>query len=57
MHSQILTEHEREILRKFLEKGEKAKGFRLLKMRINNYQTQLCQDLNLIDQTLKKFEK
>jgi hypothetical protein len=55
MHSQILTDHEREMLTKFLETGEKAKGFRLLKLRINSYNSRLHQDLNLIDEASKKF--
>lgn len=55
MHSQILTEHEREMLKKFIEKNEKPKGFRLLKLRIKSYHPQLHADLNLIEKSLEKF--
>lgn len=55
MHSQLLTEHERDMLKKFLESNEKPKGFRLLKHRIIKFHPQLHQDLNLIEKALEKF--
>jgi len=54
MKNYILTEHERNILRKFLEKGAKEPGFKVALYRIRrNYET-LKEDMRLISETLEK---
>jgi hypothetical protein len=57
MHSQILTDHEREMLNRILEKNEKPKGHRLLKLRVLKYYERLNQDFDLIDHAFKKFQQ
>lgn len=55
MHKELLSDKERQMLKQFLVNGEKAEGFRMLKMRIKrNYQT-ITEDFELIRQANKKF--
>ncbi len=55
MHKELLSDKERQILKQFLANGEKAEGFRMLKMRIKrNYQT-IAEDFELISQGNSKF--
>jgi hypothetical protein len=50
----ILTPRERTILKRFIETGEKLNGFDILIHYLNKYQTQLCQDLNLIETAIQQ---
>jgi hypothetical protein len=56
MHSQILTDHEREMLNRILEKNEKPKGHRLLKLRVLKYYERLNQDFTLLKKAYKNFD-
>jgi hypothetical protein len=55
MHSQILTDHEREMLNHMLQKNKKPKGHRLLKLRVLKYHERLNQDFDIIEKAFKKF--
>ena len=55
MREYILTEQEKQIIRKYLETGEKLEGFRMLLSRIRNMQA-VSADLELIKQFLAKVE-
>jgi hypothetical protein len=57
MKNYILTERERKILKKYLETDQKVNGFRGLKFRILQNQRRISQDVELIDQTIKKIQK
>ena len=54
MREYILTPHEREIVREFLETGKKLNGFRLLQLRMKRNIKALENDLRLINQVLAK---
>jgi hypothetical protein len=56
MRSYILTEQERNIIKRYLETGEKLEGFKVLLHRCRKTQT-IKQDLTLIDKFLKTTEK
>jgi len=51
----ILTSREREILQRFLEKGEKLNGFSSLIYYLKRGQKTLESDLKLIEETLQKL--
>jgi hypothetical protein len=51
----ILTEYERKMLQRFLEKGEKLNGFRNLIYNLKKSHKQLESDLKLINETLQKL--
>jgi len=53
----ILTEHERKILKRFLENGEKLNGFRNLIYNLKKSRDRLVEDLKLIDQALQKVSQ
>ena len=55
MHKEILSDHDRAILKKFIESSEKAQGFRRVKFNVLKYHKKLNQDFNLIEQAFKKF--
>lgn len=55
MREYILTEQEKNIIKKYLETGEKLEGFRMLLSRARNMQT-INTDLELIKQFLVKAE-
>lgn len=56
MREYLLTEQEKNIIKKYLETGEKLEGFRMLLSRCKNMQT-VSNDLELIKQFLTKTEK
>ena len=55
MREYILTQQEKQIIKKYLETGEKLEGFRMLLSRIRNMQA-VNADLELIKQFLAKVE-
>jgi hypothetical protein len=55
MHKGILSNKEREMLKQFLENGEKGEGFRMLKLRIKRNYPCLSEDFELIKQVNSKF--
>jgi cAMP phosphodiesterase len=57
VRSYILTEHERKILKRFLENGEKLNGFRTLLTYLRKSHKQLEADLKLINETLQKLRE
>jgi cAMP phosphodiesterase len=57
VRSYILTEHERKILKRFLENGEKLNGFRTLLTYLRRSQKRLEADLKLINETLQKLSE
>jgi hypothetical protein len=50
----ILSEREKEILKRFTETGEKLNGFDILIHYINKYRPHLIEDFDLIETALKK---
>jgi hypothetical protein len=57
VRSYILTEHERKILKRFLENGEKLNGFRTLLTYLRRSHKQLEEDLKLISETIRKISE
>ncbi|MEM2704754.1 MAG: hypothetical protein QXR45_16535 [Candidatus Bathyarchaeia archaeon] len=55
VRSYILTEHERKILKRFIETGEKLNGIRTLMAYLRKAQTRLKEDMQLIDKALQKY--
>jgi|YelNatPaOPRAMG01_1025707.scaffolds.fasta_scaffold227384_1 flavodoxin len=55
VRSYILTEHEKKILKRFLENGEKLNGFRTLLTYLRKSHKQLEEDLKLIKDVLEKL--
>ena len=53
MREYILTDQERQIIKKYIETGEKLEGYRMLVSRARNMQT-ISEDLELIKQFLQK---
>jgi len=53
----ILTEYERKMLQRFLEKGEKLNGFRNLIYNLKKGQKQLEEDLKLINEVMQKLSE
>ncbi|MCS7125186.1 MAG: hypothetical protein NZ932_07240 [Candidatus Bathyarchaeota archaeon] len=51
----ILTEHERKILKRFVETGEKLNGLRNLIYIFKKAQKQLEADMQLINEALQKY--
>ncbi|MBS7647950.1 hypothetical protein KEJ24_08990 [Candidatus Bathyarchaeota archaeon] len=51
----ILTKHEREILKRFVETGEKLNGLRNLIYIFRKAKTQLEEDIQLIQTALEKY--
>jgi hypothetical protein len=56
MREYILTQQEKQIIKKYLETGEKLEGFRMLLSRIRNMQA-IEADLELIKQFLAKVQE
>ena len=56
MRTYILTEHERKIVERFLENGEKLDGFRVLLYNIRKAKSKLELDLMLISDLIAKIE-
>ena len=57
MHKAILSEKEREIIKTYLESGEKLPGFRVLKHRVSQYKTDVFGDFHLINQFITSVDK
>ena len=55
LRSYILSEHEREMLYKFVHSGEKTYGFDVLRKRIRDYLPQIENDLILINNAKLKL--
>ena len=55
MREYVLTEQEKQIIKRFLENGEKLEGFRMLLKRCRNIES-VNADLELIKQFLAKVE-
>lgn len=53
MRTYILTEHEKEILQRFLNEGLKLNGFAVLRGRLKNYFDVLKRDMDLIEKVLE----
>jgi len=53
----ILTEREREILKRFVETGEKINGFTVLIHYLKKYKDKLREDLDLIESAIKRSGK
>jgi hypothetical protein len=53
----ILSEREKEILKRYTETGEKLNGFDILIHYINKYKPQLVDDFALIETALKQKSK
>lgn len=54
VRSYILTKHEKVILTRALETGEKLNGYAVLTHHLRKAQKQLKEDLDLIQRTLKE---
>jgi len=52
----ILTEREREILKRFVETGEKMNGFSVLIHYLRKYKNSLKEDLDLIELAIRRAE-
>jgi hypothetical protein len=55
MHKKLLSDKERLMLKQFLANGEKAEGFRMLKMRIKRNYPTLAEDFELISKVKDKL--
>jgi hypothetical protein len=55
MHTSVLSDKERKMLKQFLDNGEKGEGFRMLKLRIKRNYPCLADDLELIKQVREKL--
>ena len=53
MRTYILTEHERDIIQRFLNEGLKLNGFAVLRGRLKNYFDDLKRDMELIEKFLE----
>lgn len=56
VHKELLSDKERQMLKVFLETGEKDKHFRILKMRIKRSYPVISQDYELISQVINKLQ-
>ena len=56
MHKELLSGKERQMLRQYLESGEKDKHFRILKTRIKKSYPAISLDYELITQIVNKPE-
>jgi hypothetical protein len=56
VHKELLSDKERQMLKRFLETGEKDKHFRILKNRIKKSYPIITQDYQLITQVMNKLE-
>ena len=57
MRGYIFTEHEREMLRKYIHQNEKSYGFDQLRKRIKDNYSTLREDIDLIEKVREKWEK
>jgi hypothetical protein len=56
VHKDLLSDKERQMLKRFLESGEKDKHFRILKNRIKKGYPIITQDYQLISQAINKLD-
>jgi len=56
MRAYILSQHEREMLQKYIQTGEKSYGFDVLKKRIRDNFPQIIEDIDLIKKTIANFK-
>jgi len=56
MHKAVFSENERLIIKEYLETGTEAKGFRVLKHRVNQYKLTIIEDYNLMTQFIEKTQ-
>jgi hypothetical protein len=56
VHKELLSDKERQMLKRFLETGEKDKHFRILKNRIKKGYPIISQDYQLISQAINKLD-
>ena len=56
MHKELLSDKERQMLKQYLETGEKDKHFRILKNRIKKSYPIITNDYQLINQAMNKLD-
>ena len=56
MHTGILSDRERAVLRQYLQKREKGEGFRVLKMRLKRNYSRIEEDFQLIKLVKEKLQ-
>jgi hypothetical protein len=56
MHTRILSNRERLIIKQFLEANEKPQGFRMLKTRIKQSHERIREDFELIQKVFEKIQ-
>jgi hypothetical protein len=56
MHKDLLSDKERQMLKQFLETGEKQEGFRMLRMRIRRNYPCIKEDFQLLNQAKDRLE-
>jgi hypothetical protein len=56
MHKKLFSDNEGQMLKQFLETGERGEGFRMLKMRIKRSYPLITQDYELLSQVMNKLE-
>ena len=57
VHKEILSEKDRILLKDFLEKSQKGKGFRLVKFNLLKNYPNISQDFILLKKCYEKFQK
>ena len=55
MHKAILSDKERQIIKCYLETGEKVQGFRMLKVRLKRKYKRIREDFELIEKMRKEI--
>jgi len=55
VHKELLSDKERQMLKQYLANGEKAEGFRMLKMRIKRNYPAIAEDFELISKVKNKL--
>jgi hypothetical protein len=55
VHKELLSDKERQMLKQYLANGEKAEGFRMLKMRIKRNYPAIAEDFELISKVKDKL--
>jgi len=55
VHKELLSDKERQMLKQYLETGQKDKHFRILKMRIKKSYPAISLDYQLITQAISKL--
>ena len=57
MRGYIFTQHEREMLRKYIQQNEKSYGFDQLRKRIKDNYATLSGDIELLEKVREKWDK